>query len=149
MALRGTPVATYSMNRMDKPVSLEIRLEQLDNERDIKGMWDLITTPRTGPDDDKGWVLAPHAAPLARHVQMSPTGWFESIEDLDESFSCLIKLVGDKVKITGLQNQSDLNGKAARKGDVFVKDGNLRVCVTLDDGRSLMVKPANLHSVLK
>lgn len=149
MALRGIPpVATFSMAGMDRQPSLEITFEKLYNKHDTKGMWDLITTPT--PDckwhgDVAGWVLAPYAAPLARHVQMSPTGWFQSIEDLDESFSSLIKLVGDNVNITGLKNQPDLNGKSAKKGNVFVKDGKLRIYVTLEDGRSLMVKPANLN----
>ena len=112
-------------------------------------MWNLITTPTLAGPDDNGWVLAPHAAPLARHVQVSPTGWFQSIGDLDESFSSLIKLVGENVKIANLKSQRDLNGKSAKKGDVFVKDKKLRVCVTLDDdGRSFMVNPCNLHPLV-
>ena len=151
MALRGIPpVATFSMKDMDTQVSLEITFEKLDINKDTKGMWDLITTPTSDfskwPDDVTGWILAPYAAPLARHVQMSPTGWFNSIGDLDESFSCLIELGGKEVKITGLKKHADLNGKPAKKGDVFVKNGRLGVCVTLDDGRSLMVKPANLSN---
>jgi|APSaa5957512576_1039674.scaffolds.fasta_scaffold08750_3 hypothetical protein len=149
MALRGIPpVATFSMENMKKHVSLEITFEQLDNKRDTTGMWNLITTPSlAGPDDVNGWVLAPYAAPLARHVQVSPTGWFQSIGDLDESFSSLIKLVGENVKLADLKNQHDLNGKSAKKGDVFVKDGKLRICVTLNaDGRSFMVNPSNVHS---
>lgn len=148
MALRGIPpVATFSMGGMKKPASLEVTFERLDNKRDTTAMWDLITTPSlAGPDDVNGWVLAPYAAPLARHVQVSPSRWFQSIGDLDESFSSLIKLVSENVKFTGLKSQPDLNGKSARKGDVFVKDGKLRVCVTLDDdGRSFMVNPSNLQ----
>ena len=151
MALHGIPsVATFSMKGMDKHLSLEITFEKLDKNQDTKGMWDLITTPTPDfskwPGDVAGWVLAPYATPLAWHVQVSPTAWFESIDYLDESFSCLIKLVGKNVKITGLKNNTSLNGKSATKGDVFVKNGQLGVCVTLDDGRSLMVKPANLQS---
>ena len=151
MALRGIPpVATFSMKGMDKCASIEITFEKLDKIKDITEMWNLITTPTPDfskwPDDVAGWVLAPYAAPLARHVQKSPSCWFQSIGDLDESFSSLIKLVGENVKITGLKNHADLNGKPAKKGDVFVKNGQLGVCVTLDDGRSLMVKPANLVS---
>ena len=153
MALRGIPpVATFSTKGMDKCVSLEITFEKLDNNKDITGMWNLITTKTPDfskwPGDVAGWILAPHAAPLAQHVRLCPTGWFESIGDLGESFACLIKLVGEHVKITGLKNNTDLNGKPARKGDVFVKNGQLGVCVTLDDGRSLMVKPANLESMV-
>jgi len=153
MALRGIPpVATFSMKGMDKCESLEMTFEKLDKKNDTKGMWDLITTTTPDfskwPDDVAGWVLAPYAAHLARYVQVSPTGWFKSIGDLEESFSCLIKLVGKHVKITGLKNNTDLNGKSATKGDVFVKNGQLGVCVTLDDGRSLMVKPANLESMV-
>lgn len=150
MAVRGIPpVATFSLKGVDKRPSLEITFEKLDNKHDTKGMWDLITTPTHDfskwPDDVAGWILAPYAAPLARHVQVSPTGWFESIGDLDESFSCLIKLVGENVKITGLKNHAGLNGKSVKKGDIFVKNGSLGVYVTLDDGCSLMVKPANLE----
>lgn len=149
MALYGIPpVATFSMKNMSKLPSLEITFEQLDNKQDITGMWNLITTPSPAGPDDSGWVVAPYAAPLARHVQVSPTGWFQSIKDLDESFCSLVKLVGQNVKITGLKNQPSLNGKSAKKGDVFVKDGKLRVSVTLDDdGRSYMVNPSNLHSI--
>ena len=149
MALYGIPpVATFSTENMKKPPSLEIAFEQLDNKRDTTGMWNLITTPSLAGPDDRGWVVAPYAAPLARHVQVSPTGWFQSIEDLDESFSSLIKLAGENVKITGLKNQASLNGKSAKKGNVFVKDGKLRISVTLDDdGCSYMVNPSNLHSI--
>ena len=149
MALRGIPIATFSIGDMKKPVSLEVTFEQLDIKQDTTGMWDLITTPSlAGPDAVNGWVLAPYAAPLARHVQVSPTGWFKSIGDLDESFSSLIRLVGENVQITDLKSHQDLNGKSAKKGDVFVKDGKLRIFVTLDDdGRSYMVNPSNLHSI--
>ena len=149
MDLRGIPpIATFSMERMDKPVSLEVTFERLDMNKNIKGMWDLITSPShtfTWSDGVvTGWIPANNAAALAWHVKMSPTGWFKSIGDLDESFAHLIKLVGKHVKIIGLKNKTEYNGKSAKKFDVFVKNGQLGICVTLDDGRSLMVKPANI-----
>ena len=153
MALRGIPpVATPLQGMMDKSVSLEKMFETLDNEGNTKGMWDLITMPGSitmarskWPNDLDRWFLAPNAAPLARLVQISPTGWFQNIDKLDESFAHLIKLVGEQVKIIDLLNKTYLNGKSGKKGDVFVKQGQLGVCVTLDDGRSLMVKPANIE----
>ena len=112
-------------------------------------MWDLITTPtrdfnQQWIDGDDGWIPTQYAAALVRHVKLSPIGWFQMIDNLDESFAHLIKLVGcEHVKLVDLQKH-DYNGKTGKKGDVFVKQCELRVHVALDSGHWIMVKPKNL-----
>ena len=140
------PVATFSMN---EPISFETTFERLDIKKDTKRMWDLITTPTRDlnqwiGDDDK-WIPTQYAASLARHVKLSPTGWFQMIDHLDESFAHLIKLVGcEHVKLVGLQKDDDYNGKTGKKAGVFVKQCELRVHVALNSGHWIMVKPKNL-----
>ena len=151
MALRGiSPVASLSMSGMKKaPLSLETTFDRLDNQYDINGMWALITHPSGNLDEWtdglNGWVPAPYAAPLANHVKVMPSGWFNVIEKMDSSFAHLVDLVGyDKVKITGLEKNIEFNGLSGKRGTVYVKDGQLGVAVPLDDDRTIMVKPKHL-----
>ena len=133
----------------NKSLSLETTFDRLDHRHDKQGMWNLITHVSGNIDEwtdgADGWIPAPYAAPLARHVKRMPAGWFKVIEEIDHSFAHLVDLIGyDKVKITGLENKTEYNGLTGKRGSVYVKHGQLGVSVPLDTGRTIMVKPKHL-----
>jgi len=155
MALRDIPpVATFSLEGMKqgmkKSLSLETTFDRLDNQGDKEGMWNLITHASENinewTDGVDGWIPAPYAIPLAQHVKVMPSGWFNVIEEIDSSFARLVDLIGyDKVKITGLKNKTEYNGLTGKRGIVYVKQGQLGVSVQLESGQTIMVKPAYLR----
>jgi hypothetical protein len=155
MALRDIPpVATFPLEGMKqgmkKSLSLETTFDRLDNQGDKEGMWNLITRASENinewTDGVDGWIPAPYAIPLAQHVKVMPSGWFNVIGEIDSSFARLVDLIGyDTVKITGLKNKTEYNGLTGKRGIVYVKQGQLGVSVPLESGQTIMVKPEYLR----